>query len=118
MMDTLDPGRFLIVHTDRDPQQEERAMSMDSANRYLHRLLTDSKFRQEVVDVKPGDRLAMAHEAGLDFTEEELASAKASILNMTVRQMLEEEPRHQVARTALSVGAEVIQVSFYFDGTG
>jgi predicted ribosomally synthesized peptide with nif11-like leader len=90
-------------------------MAVSDAHEYLHRLLTDEQFLGHVAAQPQDKRMAIARDAGLSFSDEELATAKREVLSMTVGQMLQEGMRHETARAALAAGAEVIATSFYFD---
>src|SRR5215211_6279901 len=89
---------------DRQHPWGRSPMAVSDAHEYLHRLLTDEQFLGHVAAQPQDKRMAIARDAGLSFSDEELATAKREVLSMTVGQMLQEGMRHETARAALAAG--------------
>ena len=95
-------------------------MSLKSAHAYIQRLLTDSAFLERISKLPESRRSSLYRKEGFDFTTEELHTAKRQIREMTVGDLARVrrlDMKSRTARTAVSVGADVVARALYFDGT-
>ena len=95
-------------------------MSLKSAHAYLHRLLTDPAFLDRISKLPDSRRRPLYRKEGFDFTADELRTAKLQIREMTVGDLMRTgrpNMKSRTARTAVSVGADVVARALYFDGT-
>jgi predicted ribosomally synthesized peptide with nif11-like leader len=95
-------------------------MSLKSAHAYIQRLLTDSAFLERISKLPESKRASLHRKEGFDFTVDELRAAKHQIRQTTVGDLMRtgrSDMKSRTARTAVSVGADVVARALYFDGT-